>query len=120
MSVSFLMGNDVFVNLPKGSGKSLCYAVLPIASDIMTGLDWSFVVVVSPLIALINNQIEAFSAKGLKAVYSRVTRVRGNGDGDGDSSGCRCHVTAVNCSIPLRHEILAIVPDSFPPLKRGR
>ena len=29
--VSFLMGNDVFVNLPMESRKSLCYAVLPIA-----------------------------------------------------------------------------------------
>ena len=35
----------------------------------MAALDGSFVVIVSPLIAIINNQIEAFSAKGLKAVH---------------------------------------------------
>ena len=34
--VSFLMSNNVFVNPPTGSGKSLCFTVLPIASDIMT------------------------------------------------------------------------------------
>ena len=34
-SVNFLLGNDVFVNLPTGLGMSLCYAVLPVASDII-------------------------------------------------------------------------------------
>ena len=32
----------------------------------------------------------------------------------GENGSCRCHVTTVNCSIPLRHEILAIVPRLFP------
>ena len=38
---------------------------------------------------------------------------------DSGGSSYRCHVTAVNCSIPSHHEILAIVPG-LPPSERGR
>lgn len=34
---SFMEGNDTFVSLPTGYGKSLIYAVLPIAFDKMRG-----------------------------------------------------------------------------------
>ena len=51
--VSFLEGNDVFVALPTGYGKSLCYAALPYCFDKLSRADTqstrSNVIVVSPL-----------------------------------------------------------------------
>ena len=53
----FLQGNDVFVSLPTGSGKSLIYAVLPFAFDHLRGSEGSIVVVVSPLLSLMKDQV---------------------------------------------------------------
>ena len=35
--VSFMLGNDVFVSLPTGYGKSLIFAMLPMAFDLYKG-----------------------------------------------------------------------------------
>ena len=65
--VSFMEGNDVFVSLPTGYGKSLCYAALPYAFDQLRATSKpSIVIVVSPLIALMKDQVSGYSAKGLK------------------------------------------------------
>ena len=40
--LAFLQGNDVFVSLPTGYGKSVIYAILPLAFDILKGRDWTF------------------------------------------------------------------------------
>ena len=65
--VSFLQGNDVFVSLPTGYGKSLCYAAFPYAFDQLRASSHpSIVIVVSPLIALMKDQVASYSAKGLK------------------------------------------------------
>ena len=58
--LSFMEGNDVFVSLPTGFGKSLCYsaASLPYAFDqLRTTARQSIVIVVSPLIALMRDQV---------------------------------------------------------------
>ena len=61
----FLLGRDIFVSLPTGSGKTWCYSVLPWASDILRErLNCSIIVVVSPLVALMKDQVAIFTAKG--------------------------------------------------------
>lgn len=63
---SILEGNDTFVRFPTGMGKSLCYQ-LP--SLILPGI----VVVVSPLIALMKDQVDNLIKKGIPAAYLNST-----------------------------------------------
>ena len=69
----FIEGNDVFVSLPTGSGKSLCYCLLPSVFDSLKGsrlvTTRSIVVVVSPLIALMKDQVRQMTQRGVSAVY---------------------------------------------------
>ena len=65
---SFLSGSEVFASLPTGSGKS-CYWVLPGAFDMLRKTDTSIVLVISPLIALMKDQVERLKVKRMKAVY---------------------------------------------------
>ena len=66
---SFLKGRDAFVCLPTGSGKSLCYCLLPYAFDTLRhGERNSMVLVVSPLISLMKDQVRAMKEKNLSAV----------------------------------------------------
>lgn len=64
----FVTGRDVFVSLPTGFGKSLCYILLPRVFDLMRGVEKkSIVLVVSPLIALMRDQIAFITGLGLSA-----------------------------------------------------
>ena len=53
---------DVFVSLPTGFGKSLCYILLPRVFDLLRGVEKkSIVAVISPLIALMEDQLMFYS-----------------------------------------------------------
>ena len=59
---------DVFVNLPTGYGKSLIYQALPFMFDCLSGQQGHIVVVVSPLINLIKDQVNYLQKLGLTAI----------------------------------------------------
>ena len=61
-----LNGQDVFVVMPTGGGKSLCYQLPAILRDGIT-------VVVSPLVALMKDQVDALVARGLSATLINST-----------------------------------------------
>ena len=65
----FLRGCDVFVSLPAGAGKSMCYCLLPKAFDFLLRRTGSIVVVVNPLIALMQDQVRAMCERNIRAVY---------------------------------------------------
>ena len=58
----------MFVALPTGYGKSLCFGLLPRVFDLLRGVEKeSVVIVVSPLVALMKEQAAFFSSKGISA-----------------------------------------------------
>jgi ATP-dependent DNA helicase RecQ len=59
---SVLAGHDTVVVMPTGGGKSLCFQLPALMRDGVT-------VVVSPLIALMKDQVDALQARGLPATF---------------------------------------------------
>src|SRR3954462_2515048 len=57
-----LAGKDVFALLPTGGGKSLCFQLPAMARPGLT-------VVVSPLIALMKDQVDGLNAGGMPATF---------------------------------------------------
>eukprot|EP00850_Spirogloea_muscicola_P014358 SM000102S09216 [mRNA] locus=s102:283323:289045:+ [translate_table: standard] len=57
-----LSGQDCFCLMPTGGGKSMCYILPALARQ-------GTVLVISPLIALMEDQVAALNAKGVRAAY---------------------------------------------------
>ena len=69
---NFLRGNDTFVSLPTGHGKSLIYQICPAVARELASIENQFpsepvVVVISPLISLIADQISSCERMGINS-----------------------------------------------------
>jgi len=87
-----LNGQHAMVIMPTGGGKSLCYqipAIVLAESDVASGGSTSLTVVISPLIALMKDQVDTLRRRGIDAAFinsslsknDRESRCRGVRDG---------------------------------------
>ena len=91
-----LAGRDVMVVMPTGSGKSLCYQLPALLRDDLT-------VVVSPLVALMQDQVEALAARGLG---EQVALVNAQQSGAANSE-------ALERAMEGRLKLLYVAPERF-------
>ena len=59
---SVLTNNDIIALLPTGGGKSICYQIPALMKE-------GFVLVISPLIALMEDQVNGLKSIGIKSMY---------------------------------------------------
>jgi ATP-dependent DNA helicase RecQ len=91
-----LRDRDVMVVMPTGSGKSLCYQLPALLRDDLT-------VVVSPLVALMQDQVDALAARGLG---DRVALVNAQQDRDANDS-------AIDHAVSGQLKLLYVAPERF-------
>ena len=73
---SFICGEEVFVNLPTGSGKSLIFQMAPLVHmrmhENVSAIHWKknpVIIIISPLLALMQDQVKKLSSLGFKAAF---------------------------------------------------
>src|SRR3954464_13579229 len=91
-----LADRDVMVVMPTGSGKSLCYQLPALLRDDLT-------VVVSPLVALMQDQVEALAARGLG---DQVALVNAQQDG-------AANARAIGAAARGELKLLYVAPERF-------
>jgi len=91
-----LAGRDVLVVMPTGSGKSLCYQLPALMRDDLT-------IVVSPLVALMQDQVEALHARGLGDAVALV-----NAQQDGEQNA-----EVLRRAVAGRLRLLYVAPERF-------
>jgi ATP-dependent DNA helicase RecQ len=91
-----LADRDVMVVMPTGSGKSLCYQLPALLRDDLT-------VVVSPLVALMQDQVEALGARGLG---ERVALVNAQQNGGANAD-------AIERAVSGELKLLYVAPERF-------
>ena len=67
---NILSGKNTFVTMPTGAGKSLCYQLPALVQD-------GLAIVISPLIALMKNQVDQLNAFGVNARFLNSTLTKG-------------------------------------------
>jgi ATP-dependent DNA helicase RecQ len=67
---NILSGRNTFVIMPTGAGKSLCYQLPAMIKD-------GLAIVISPLIALMKNQVDSLNAYGINARFLNSTLSKG-------------------------------------------
>jgi ATP-dependent DNA helicase RecQ len=67
---NILRGKNTFVIMPTGAGKSLCYQLPAMIND-------GLAIVISPLIALMKNQVDSLNAYGINARFLNSTLSKG-------------------------------------------
>ncbi|KAK3734786.1 hypothetical protein QZH41_007918 [Actinostola sp. cb2023] len=95
-------GKDVFVNLSMGFGKSLIYSLFAFVCDYMRSAagkvcESSIVVLISPLVSLMDDQLSQMSTQGISAV--KLT----------DLTDTELNALKVSC----KHKILIVSPEGF-------
>ena len=67
---AFIGGKDVFVSLPTGYGKSVCFQSVPFALDYIRGwTDKCTAIIVEPTAAVMRDQVFALKSKGISAEF---------------------------------------------------